>query len=752
MRLLPVIGLLLVTLACNTAQAATVYTADSAGRNDVQAKVDLAVSGDTVNIPAGEAWWTTNVTSLNKAITIQGAGTNSTIIHDELPNAYRASVPSLFNILTTNLDQTFRLSGFKTVGPTTNNTTGIKGTILIRSTAFWNSATNSIAATNAPWRLDHIWMVNPKNRPGYLYSLIGLVDNCRFELTSSGFAVDGRISSQHGHESWNRPYYLGTTAEGIYFDNNYITNSAASHAIVDVFAGGRYVARSNVVYNASWENHGTESTLLQRGGFWMHIIGNIMINVFGTGERAILFRSGSGIIEGNFVTNYTGLIRMVNYRDGEPYSPWRIACGTNGWDFNDTTGGSLSDGVYGSGTHTGGNNTVTMVDTNANWTTDQWRGHHLINRSSGSVNLATPPAGIVSANTSNTVTLYGGAYTSPTSGVTPGTVGFVHWTNGNSYEFRKIVLALDQPGLGSPGGLLTGVSDTIPPTPLGWPSQTSVPIISYNNFGVTNGSADASAGGYHITTPRDYYLTPSAPAVPRLPWPHPFASGVTLVYPTISTITNRTIAHDTNTGAIPITIGAGTTTIANYIMSYSSSNPTLVPNGATNVVFGGSGANRTMTVYPAAGQSGTVILAVLVTDEYPLSASTSFTLTVVAGANNAPMIATVANQSMDLSSTTGPLAFTVGDVETAAASLTVTRSSSDINCIPLANVVLGGSGANRTVTVTSGTNYGFSVITLTVSDGSDSSISTFTASVPAPGTSGAFRATTVRAGSIIFSP
>jgi hypothetical protein len=51
----------------------------------------------------------------------------------------------------------------------------------------------------------------------------------------------------------------------------------------------------------------------------------------------------------------------------------------------------------------------------------------------------------------------------------------------------------------------------------------------------------------------------------------------------------------------------------------------LVPNA--NIVFGGSGANRTVTVTPAAGQSGIATITVTVSDGQ-LSTPTSFQLTV----------------------------------------------------------------------------------------------------------------------------
>ena len=68
---------------------------------------------------------------------------------------------------------------------------------------------------------------------------------------------------------------------------------------------------------------------------------------------------------------------------------------------------------------------------------------------------------------------------------------------------------------------------------------------------------------------------------------------------------------------------------ANLQLSAASSNPGLVPTG--NIVFGGSGANRTVTVTPAAGQTGTATITVTVNDG-PNNTSTNFVVTVNPGA------------------------------------------------------------------------------------------------------------------------
>src|SRR5205809_2086844 len=116
-----------------------------------------------------------------------------------------------------------------------------------------------------------------------------------------------------------------------------------------------------------------------------------------------------------------------------------------------------------------------------------------------------------------------------------------------------------------------------------------------------------------------------------------------------------------------------------------------------------------------------------------LTASDSFVLTVNATANTAPTISNIADLSTSQNTATAPIAFTVGDSQTAAGSLTLSGASSNPTLVPVANIVFGGSGANRTVTVTPALNQtGTATITVTVSDGSLTASDSFVLTVNAP--------------------
>src|ERR1700720_710080 len=61
-----------------------VINARSASLADVNSAVASASDGDTVAVPAGSASWTSTL-SVTKGITLQGAGSDTTVILDDVP-------------------------------------------------------------------------------------------------------------------------------------------------------------------------------------------------------------------------------------------------------------------------------------------------------------------------------------------------------------------------------------------------------------------------------------------------------------------------------------------------------------------------------------------------------------------------------------------------------------------------------------------------------------------------------------------
>lgn len=101
--------------------------------------------------------------------------------------------------------------------------------------------------------------------------------------------------------------------------------------------------------------------------------------------------------------------------------------------------------------------------------------------------------------------------------------------------------------------------------------------------------------------------------------------------------------------------------------------------------------------------------------------------------NNAPTIDDIANQTTSPNVPTASVGFKINDVETAPAVLTLIGSSSNPSLVPNANIVFGGSGTDRTVTVTPiGGQSGDATITVTVCDGFAFASDTFTLTIVPP--------------------
>ncbi len=119
--------------------------------------------------------------------------------------------------------------------------------------------------------------------------------------------------------------------------------------------------------------------------------------------------------------------------------------------------------------------------------------------------------------------------------------------------------------------------------------------------------------------------------------------------PTVSAPALQNILEDGNTGALAVTVGDTETAAGSLVLTGSSSNTTLVPNA--NIVFGGSGANRTVTVTPVANLSGSAVITLTVTDAGALTGTSTFTVN-VAAVNDQPSFTVSGNRS-HVAGTTG---------------------------------------------------------------------------------------------------
>ncbi len=189
--------------------------------------------------------------------------------------------------------------------------------------------------------------------------------------------------------------------------------------------------------------------------------------------------------------------------------------------------------------------------------------------------------------------------------------------------------------------------------------------------------------------------------------------------PTVSDITDRSIAEDGTTGALSFTVGDAESPASDLSVTAASNNATLLPAGSLAV--GGTGAARTLTVTPAANQFGTATITVTVTDPSARTAQDTFVLTVNA-VNDRPV---ASPQSL---------------VATQGVGKAFVLSGTDVENSPLSYAVTGGpaqgtlTGAAPNLTYTPGAAYtGADAVYFTVSDGAlTSAVSTVSFTVIPP--------------------
>ncbi len=194
--------------------------------------------------------------------------------------------------------------------------------------------------------------------------------------------------------------------------------------------------------------------------------------------------------------------------------------------------------------------------------------------------------------------------------------------------------------------------------------------------------------------------------------------------PTISSLSKQTSRVDTASSPNPFTINDAETALDSLVLSGTSSNPSLVVD--SKITFAGSGANRTVTVTPEAGQTGTATITVKVTDALGAFATSSFLLTVLP-ANTTPVISAIPHQHTVKNTSLGPVSYTISDLESAPEALTVSATSGNTTLLPNENITFGGAGGTRTISFNPAANQtGVAVVSVRVSDGVLSTNTTFT--------------------------
>lgn len=185
--------------------------------------------------------------------------------------------------------------------------------------------------------------------------------------------------------------------------------------------------------------------------------------------------------------------------------------------------------------------------------------------------------------------------------------------------------------------------------------------------------------------------------------------------PSISAVADVTTTNALASATLNFTISDPNQTADTLVLSATSSDEAVV--SSNNITLGGSGGARTISVVGSNLTPGNVSARVTVTatDSAGNIAQRTFTVTVVPG-NLFPTISTPAKVYMTDAASV-EVAFTVNDAETPAANLNVVGSVSSLSAGVVAGVTIGGSGTDRTATITpvSGAD-GVAIVNLDVSD------------------------------------
>jgi len=485
------------------ADAATINATSSSFAN-ITSAIAAADSGDTVVVPPGTLSWPSTLV-ITKGITLQGAGNDATVILDNVPRTSTNQGGTVIAISSTP-SQSFRLTGF----------TFRSGSLTAKSNAAIRFSGQCPSIRVDHCHFDRLHSSADIQIFGWLY---GVIDHSTFDETSGGKSSvsvsheswGGKVS---GWGSWADPPFFGSE-KFIFIEDNVINNlvGGANTGTIDGSRGGRFVVRHNTLNNLSIFYHGTDSG---QGGVYYR--GTRAVEIYNnTFQSSIQIssgqnRSGPLLFHDNTLTGtYDGGMALKTYRlfQGNPTDEFRIANGNDLWDLNVTESDGVThiDGhspyLFLTGSHTGGNNSATLVVANAGWTINHWAGYSV-------TNAVTGYCGYVASNTSDTITF-------DTSGSDARTM--IKFNTRDGFSVHKVLVALDQPGRGQ-GDLLTGM----PPTPVAWPHQALDPCYSWNN--TLNGSnLDFASSDLQLRENVDYYNKTPKPGYTPYTYPHPLVSG-----------------------------------------------------------------------------------------------------------------------------------------------------------------------------------------------------------------------------------
>jgi len=303
-----------------------VVTSASGSADAVQAAIDVAANGDTVQIPAGSYAWATQVVNRNKAINIVGAGVDSTVIVDGFSQTGAACL-----LIGNTGNKLLRLSGITFVGFGSGTVNGIVGVADARC-----------------FRVDHCKFSNLEQMGLVIWGdSWGVVDHCLFQ--GAGGGATG-VSLRGDGSLWSSSATFGTTNAAYIEDCSFVYGSSFGNGAIDAYNGARFVFRNNVVTNSYVGWHGCDS-----GGYRATFSQEVYNSTFYSAISVPYFiqsRGGTGLYFSNTCAKVgdTVPILLQDFRAttakcwpvGFGFAPWGFVTGANPYDGNKDTYGYAS--------------------------------------------------------------------------------------------------------------------------------------------------------------------------------------------------------------------------------------------------------------------------------------------------------------------------------------------------------------------------------------------------------------------------
>ncbi len=266
--------------------------------SSLQNCINNASSGDTINVSAGSATWSSPVTTPgNKALTITGAtictgsgnpnGGSGGVISCQDNTIITLAAAEVLNVSSSSAGLV-TISGFTFIATasTANGNIQLQGAHGQVSFRFHHNhiemPTSGAVAINA--------------NGGY-----GLIDHVYWQDTTSGggAAVPLNIGGDfgtRGYLNWNDPTQLGTN-QAIYVEDSYYINkntTIGAEGFFDAYYGAKIVVRYNtIIGNQIGGGHGTDSGQY-RGVVSYEIYGNSISN--STGHSSVILNTRSGTL------------------------------------------------------------------------------------------------------------------------------------------------------------------------------------------------------------------------------------------------------------------------------------------------------------------------------------------------------------------------------------------------------------------------------------------------------------------------